>query len=68
MGNPSIRYVPRPDTSPESELDALGRVYMFILHRSSDREEASEPALEPDGRKSMKPSPTAGAPGCKGEA
>ena len=65
---PATTYMPRPDATPEGELNALASVYKFVLHRSSDREEASEPALEPDGREDVKPSPTAGAPGCEGEA
>ena len=68
MDSSRIAYTPRQDATPEGELNALSAVYKFILHRISDREEASEPALEPEGREDWKPSPTAGAPGCEGEA
>ena len=31
MSNPSIIYVPRPDATPEAELDTLASVYAFVL-------------------------------------
>jgi len=31
MTNPAITYAPRPDTTPETEISALGNVYRFIL-------------------------------------
>lgn len=63
-----IKYVSRPDATPEGELKALAAIFALILHRSSDREEASEPSLEPEDRKDVKPSPTVGAPSREGEA
>jgi hypothetical protein len=30
-GDHRIRYAPRPDATPEAELDALAAVYRFIL-------------------------------------
>jgi hypothetical protein len=31
VGEPAVTYSPRPDTTPEGELDALAAVYRFIL-------------------------------------
>ena len=31
MDRPSISYVPRPDTTPETELSALCNVYKLII-------------------------------------
>jgi hypothetical protein len=31
VSNPSIIYVPRPDATPEAELDTLASVYAFVL-------------------------------------
>ena len=31
MGDPAISYAPRPDATPEAELDTLASVYEFIL-------------------------------------
>ncbi len=33
-GKPSIAYTPRPDATPEAELDALAAVYKFVLFDS----------------------------------
>ena len=33
MNDPRIVYRPRPDASPESELNALAAVYKFLLDR-----------------------------------
>jgi len=35
--NRQIRYVPRPDATPEQELDALAAVYWFLLGRHAKR-------------------------------
>jgi len=41
--------MPRPDATPEAELDALANVYRFIFACHAKRKTA-EPASEPDGR------------------
>jgi hypothetical protein len=46
---PRIRYTPRPDTTPETELNALAAVYRFILDYHT-KHKTVEPAPEPDGR------------------
>ena len=43
MGEPAVTYSPRPDTTPEGELDALAAVYWFILDCH-----AKKMAVEPD--------------------
>ncbi len=40
MSNPRIIYRPRPDTTPESELNALAAVYRFILDCKAKKEAA----------------------------
>ena len=35
MSNPRITYTPRPDITPEAELNVLASVYRFILFESS---------------------------------
>ncbi len=36
-GKPSIAYTPRPDATPEAELDALAKIYKFALFDSQAR-------------------------------
>ena len=43
MSNPPIFYTPRPDATPEGELNALASVYRFILDCH-----AKKIAAEPD--------------------
>ena len=31
MSNPRIAYAPRPDATPEGELNALASIYRFVL-------------------------------------
>ena len=45
MDNPSLTYTPRPDTTPEAELNALAAVYRFILDCHAKKKVA-----EPDSR------------------
>jgi len=44
---PRIRYIPRPDTTPEKELNALAVVYRFILDCHT-KDKTVGPAPEPD--------------------
>ena len=38
MNSPSITYIPRPGTTPETEVVALAAVYRFLIFdRSADR-------------------------------
>ena len=37
MSNPSIIYMPRPDATPEAELDTLASVYAFVLRCAEAR-------------------------------
>ena len=37
MGSPRITYVPRPDATPEDELNALVNVYRYVLFNSQAR-------------------------------
>jgi hypothetical protein len=43
VDKPSVTYIPRPDATPEAELNVLANVYRFILdcHRNKT-------AAEPD--------------------
>ena len=36
MNNPRIIYTPRPDATPEGELNALAAVYRIILDRCKE--------------------------------
>ncbi len=53
MDNPSLTYTPRPDTTPEAEVNVLANVYRFILDCHA-KKMAAEPAPEPDGRDGTK--------------
>jgi hypothetical protein len=37
MDSPSIIYMPRPDTTPEAEVNALASIYRFLLLEKGDR-------------------------------
>ncbi len=43
MSKPTISYVPRPDATPEAELNVLANVYRFILDCHA-KKEAAHPA------------------------
>ena len=43
---PRITYAPRPDATPQGELNALATVYAFLLNRK----ESAGPDPEPDSR------------------
>jgi hypothetical protein len=49
MSSPRITYTPRPDATPEPELNVLANVYRFILDCY-----AKKMAPEPDGRDETK--------------
>ena len=36
MDNPSLTYTPRPDTTPEAEVNALASAYRFLLLEKGD--------------------------------
>jgi hypothetical protein len=42
MDSSRITYTPRPDTAPESELDALACVYRFVIGRHAAKTAAAE--------------------------
>ena len=48
VDKPSVTYTPRPDATPEAEVNVLANVYRFILDCHAKRM-AAEPAPEPDG-------------------
>jgi hypothetical protein len=52
MSRASLTYIPRPDATPERELDALAAVYRFILD-CRVKKEAARPAA-PNGAKGAK--------------
>jgi hypothetical protein len=55
MSNPRITYTPRPDITPEAELNVLASVYRFILFESSGpSKKLAERAPEPDDRDDYK--------------
>jgi hypothetical protein len=37
MDNPRITYTPRPDATPEAELNALANIYRYVLFNSQAR-------------------------------
>jgi len=49
MTNPAITYAPRPDTTPETEISALGNVYRFILDCHAKKE--ATPTSRPEDAK-----------------
>jgi hypothetical protein len=50
-----IAYTPRPDATPEAELNAVAACYRFILFESSaTKKEAAEPASAPYGAARVK--------------
>ncbi len=51
MTNPAITYTPRPDTTPETEISALGNVYRFILDCHAKKNAASVDSANGDDAK-----------------
>jgi hypothetical protein len=49
MDSPRLTYTPRPDATPEVELNVLANLYRFILDGQL-KKMAAEPASEPDSR------------------
>jgi hypothetical protein len=41
MDNPSLTYTPRPDTTPEAEVNALASVYRFLLLEKGDHHDVT---------------------------
>ncbi len=54
MTNPAITYTPRPDTTPETEISALGNVYRFILDCHAKKNAASVDSANGDDVKESK--------------
>ena len=48
MSRPKVIYHPRPNSTPEAELDALSAVYALALRRYHESKGTAEPAPEPD--------------------
>jgi hypothetical protein len=46
-----LTYIPRPDATPESELDALATVYSFVLKAHAKKKAATPSGQEDDVRK-----------------
>jgi hypothetical protein len=50
MDSPSLNYTPRPDTSPDAEVNALASIYRFLLLEKGDRHDlTSEAATQAEG-------------------
>ena len=50
----TIRYAPRPDASPECQLEALVACYSFLIERAEERKAAEAPTVsEPAARRGM---------------
>jgi len=47
MSSARITYTPRPDATPESELDALAAIYKFILECHASKK-AADPTGDPN--------------------
>jgi hypothetical protein len=48
-----LNYTPLPDTTPESELDALVAVYAFVLEAHAKKKAATPSGQEDDVRKAQ---------------
>ncbi len=46
MNSPRITYTPRPDATPEGELNALAVVYRFILCCAAKKKNPSPTAVD----------------------
>jgi hypothetical protein len=49
MDSPRLTYTPRPDATPEAELNVLANLYRFILDGHA-KKMAAQPASESDSR------------------
>lgn len=52
MSSPAVAYAPRPDATPETELNALASVYKFVLDCRA-KKEGSHPGAPDDAKGSM---------------
>jgi hypothetical protein len=43
MSDPRVTYSPRPDSTPEAELDALAAVYRYLLFETDASKRAARP-------------------------
>ena len=53
MSSARITYTPRPDATPESELDALAAIYKFVLECHASKK-AADPTGDPNEAKEDK--------------
>ena len=52
MSDPSrIAYVPRPDATPEGEIETLADVYSFILRAAQERKKGGLSTSRPNNTK-----------------
>ena len=61
MSRPRIAYLPRPDATPEAELNALAGVYRYILDSKNQKAVGRLPS--PDGHDAERGSNEIGANG-----
>lgn len=54
MSSPHITYTPRPDATPEAELNALSAVYSFVLQKGREKQNAAGFDQNPGGDDAMK--------------
>ena len=52
MSSPRITYVPRPNSTQDTELNALASVYKFVLDRRAMKEAAPESRPDDPERRS----------------
>jgi len=52
MNSPRVSYAPRPDATPEGELDALATVYAFVLQKGREKKKGTRPGAPEDGEES----------------
>ncbi len=57
---PRVVYPPRPDATPESELEVLAACYRFILECTERREKAAEGSGGEDSGKEVSNAPANG--------
>ncbi len=53
LSNPRLIYTPHRDATPEGELNALARIYRFILFENSTRKEATCTGGPDDAERSL---------------
>ena len=51
MSTAIIVYAPRPDATPEGEIDALAAVYAFLIRARATKKAVAGPDGEEDARK-----------------